>query len=322
MIRLSWLNHADQVTQDDYAQGPLPLPIPTDLGYGVYSRLDLPLGFSFLRADHHFHPSAAGRVIPITEVSIDYGEPRFVVQSLRKGRVFQQEMNPTITLMIEPGRDLFGHALARHSLPSVEGSMSCEMVAMSVPIRVLDLMVGEADRHRLMIQLGVENLSSISVRPMPRHVSGMLFNTFKPGLRGAIQDLATQGRALEYLSALMDCCSIPTLHESDHPSMFEKVTRLRLHLLSLEGKLPTLEQLALQYRASARRLNAEFAKVHGQSILSFITQHRLEQARLALQETDIPMKALAARLGFSHVNYFITVFKRRFGYTPGALRRR
>jgi AraC-like DNA-binding protein len=34
------------------------------------------------------------------------------------------------------------------------------------------------------------------------------------------------------------------------------------------------------------------------------------------------MKALANQLGYSHVNHFITAFKRQFGYSPGTIRRR
>lgn len=41
-----------------------------------------------------------------------------------------------------------------------------------------------------------------------------------------------------------------------------------------------------------------------------------------LVETGLPMKVLASRLGYSHVNNFINAFKNRFGYSPGSLRRK
>ncbi|NTW85245.1 MAG: AraC family transcriptional regulator, partial [Holophagaceae bacterium] len=33
------------------------------------------------------------------------------------------------------------------------------------------------------------------------------------------------------------------------------------------------------------------------------------------------MKALAANLGYSHVNNFIYAFKKKFGYPPGSVRK-
>jgi len=33
------------------------------------------------------------------------------------------------------------------------------------------------------------------------------------------------------------------------------------------------------------------------------------------------MKTLAHKIGYSHVNHFITAFKKKFGVTPGSLRK-
>jgi AraC-like DNA-binding protein len=33
------------------------------------------------------------------------------------------------------------------------------------------------------------------------------------------------------------------------------------------------------------------------------------------------MKVIAERLGYSHVNHFITALKRKFGYPPGSVRK-
>ena len=320
-VQLSWLHESRPDLEDEYTQGPVAIPIPAELGHGEFTRIDLPLGFSFFTANHHFLPAAAGRLVPVAEVSIDYGEPRFIVQSLRKGRVCQQELDPDITLMFEPGRDLFAHAVSRRCRPMVEGTTTCEMVAMSLSIQWLHALIGEQEGNRLLGFLGIGPLQSFSVRAFPRRLSALLFDAISPRISGPVLWLAAQAKALDYLSQLLDCCDIPYTPEGTRSSIQGKVTRLRSHLLSLEGKLPSLEALSKEYGMSARRLNAEFLRVYGEPILGFITGHRLEQARLALLETDIPMKALSARLGFSHVNYFITVFKRRFGYTPGSIRK-
>lgn len=101
----------------------------------------------------------------------------------------------------------------------------------------------------------------------------------------------------------------------------QKIRDLKEHLLNLEGRLPTLGQLGTDFGLSAKQLNIEFKAEFGQSIFEYVTANRLEQAHEALLQSSIPMKVLSQRLGYSHVNHFITAFKRKFGYPPGSLRR-
>lgn len=72
---------------------------------------------------------------------------------------------------------------------------------------------------------------------------------------------------------------------------------------------------------SARWLYEAFTREYGQTIFSFITDHRLNEAHVAMREGALPIKAISARLGYSHVNHFTVAFKKKFGYPPGSLRR-
>ena len=68
-------------------------------------------------------------------------------------------------------------------------------------------------------------------------------------------------------------------------------------------------------------MNQAFFEKYGQSIYNFLSNQRLEQAHYGLLKTDIPMKTIAHKIGYSHVNHFITAFKNKFGVTPGSLRK-
>jgi len=80
--------------------------------------------------------------------------------------------------------------------------------------------------------------------------------------------------------------------------------------------------LAQQYGISARVLNDEFRKVYGCSIFTYISELRLKEAHEVLLKTDIPMKTLAINLGYRHVKHVICAFGRKFGYSPGSLRKK
>ncbi len=92
-------------------------------------------------------------------------------------------------------------------------------------------------------------------------------------------------------------------------------------LVNTRGKLPTMEELATQYGCSIRILNNEFSAEYGQPVAASLAEYRFKLAHDAVQQTTIPLKVLAQQLGYSHVNHFISAFRKKFGYAPGKLRR-
>lgn len=75
-------------------------------------------------------------------------------------------------------------------------------------------------------------------------------------------------------------------------------------------------------RSAIRTLNSEFTAAYGQPVMEFITGYRFQRARTTIQNTTIPLKVLAELLGYSHVNNFINAFRKKYGYPPGALRKK
>lgn len=59
----------------------------------------------------------------------------------------------------------------------------------------------------------------------------------------------------------------------------------------------------------------------GRTIKAEITRVRLHRAKLLLQETELPIAAIAARSGFSESKYFCEVFHKSEGLTATAYRR-
>jgi AraC-like DNA-binding protein len=140
-------------------------------------------------------------------------------------------------------------------------------------------------------------------------------------MTGTLKRLHAQSKVLEYLCNLSTyVCAQPVSGARTERSR-EIVRDLHDFLIRQEGKLPTLDELAVRYGLSARWLNDEFAREYGMPIYSFITDHRLAEAHTALLDGNLPIKKISQRLGYSHVNHFTNGFKKKFGYTPGSLRR-
>ncbi len=196
------------------------------------------------------------------------------------------------------------------------------MVALQAQIATLERLLGESEAAALLGALDLSTLPSVAVRAMPRQVSAPLHQAMARSLTGEAQKLYAQAKVLEYLSGLSEHLSLVAGGMTASATLNERVAACRDLLLRLEGKLPSLVALAQAFELPAKRLNAAFSETYGQTIFAFITAHRLDQARQALLETDVPMKALSHKLGYSHVNNFITAFQKRFGQSPGSLRSR
>lgn len=71
---------------------------------------------------------------------------------------------------------------------------------------------------------------------------------------------------------------------------------------------------------SYSRFRSRFVKENGRSPYAYLLQLRMELARRWLRSTDEPIKAVAARCGFSRVEPFIRAFAKKHGHTPSRWR--
>ncbi len=61
---------------------------------------------------------------------------------------------------------------------------------------------------------------------------------------------------------------------------------------------------------------ARFGEIFGQPPHAFLTDCRLQEAARLLRETDLPVKAVASRVGYNSRSHFSRTFKDRFGCDP------
>jgi transcriptional regulator GlxA family with amidase domain len=64
-----------------------------------------------------------------------------------------------------------------------------------------------------------------------------------------------------------------------------------------------------------------FAAALGVRPAAWIERRRIRQAQLLLATSDLPIKGVAARLGYGHAPHFARAFRRVTGLSPGAYRR-
>jgi len=326
-VTFEWLSDAGEKvagTEDRNfgTAGWLDYPMPPRCGKGGYEALDLTLGMTFVRTALEFSPSVLGKMLPMMEVDAEFLEPTFHAMSLRGVRGGLIEMYPPAGLALSPGVDLFRYTKHYRSTFTADATSSGEACHCSIGRTVLNQLIGSDVAETLLASLGISEPPSTIAKQIPLHVSQLMISAAASTLSGSTRKLFCQAKILEYLAALVHlvCASAEVVPEHNQRSRNRSLA-LHAKLLSCEGKLPTLDELANEFGRSAKLLNEEFGQEFGKSIYAFMTEHRLNQAHAAMQSTNTSIKQLAAKLGYSHVNNFTNAFKKKFGYPPGSLRR-
>lgn len=268
-------------------------------------------------------PKYRHEFLPIADVEGSLEEPSFMVRSVTHGKCIQTEQIPPTSLCCEPGIDFFRYAQDfRFNLQCCQtGTHPVSFTSLCIAQSRMEDLIGENNFQKLIKKLHITPPPSVRAIKTSKTISDPLRNALHSKYQGQMQILFGHGKILEYLCALSN--EILNDNEKTSPTHIERqVEDLHFALKNMEGKIPKLTELAQTYGHSARSLNQEFKRIYGESITCFVADHRLNQAHSALICSNAPIKKLSERLGYSHVNHFITAFSRKFGYPPGHLRRR
>ena len=88
------------------------------------------------------------------------------------------------------------------------------------------------------------------------------------------------------------------------------------------GEPLTLQRLGEEFHMSPKYFSSYFQKRFARNFSDYLTAVRIERAKTLLQQTDAGVEWVAQQAGFSGSSYFIRVFRRAAGCTPGQYRRR
>ena len=81
-------------------------------------------------------------------------------------------------------------------------------------------------------------------------------------------------------------------------------------------ELFSLQELANKYHVSAGCLSAHFRRAVGISPMQYVTQSRMQRARLLLLSSELSIAAIAGQCGYPDVSNFVRRFRLQFQQTP------
>jgi len=98
------------------------------------------------------------------------------------------------------------------------------------------------------------------------------------------------------------------------------ITRIQDHVMANIKNRQTIASLAAAVGMSARNFSRQFVQETGMTPHEFVERARLDAARMRLESSDQPLKAIAYDCGFGSADRMRIIFRDRFGVTPAQYR--
>lgn len=89
----------------------------------------------------------------------------------------------------------------------------------------------------------------------------------------------------------------------------------------ISKKPPSIRSLSRKVALNEYKLKTGFKQYFNTSIFDWLIDRKMQHARHLILTTNRPIKDICAMVGYPRTTNFITAFRRRFGMTPGSLRR-
>lgn len=102
------------------------------------------------------------------------------------------------------------------------------------------------------------------------------------------------------------------LNHENHDPIVEAQRYIRAHFY----ETLTLQSMARHVCMSRAQFAAQFHQKSGQTFNDFLTQRRIEHAKVLLQETDCTLTFICHNIGYHSLTYFRRLFIRKVGIAP------
>ncbi|UUZ81280.1 helix-turn-helix transcriptional regulator [Paenibacillus sp. P26] len=74
--------------------------------------------------------------------------------------------------------------------------------------------------------------------------------------------------------------------------------------------------LSEKFHFSPQYIAKKFKELYNTTVMTYLTEPRMEKAKSLLIHTEMPVSEMAATLGYADENYFGKVFKKQTGSSP------
>lgn len=296
------------------------IPFDPSLGSIQLETQQLGLGITVFRWKFSLSKKAIGRRIPFALLESEYPSKSFTVRSVFGGSIGFHDDSEDREIIVGPDSELFSFTDHLNSQLCIYGSPKIELIHFRIPEEGLRQLIGNVAVGTLFNTLELNSSPHHRLKSTPLSIRLPLYSTILEANIERNNNFYVQVKIMEYLAGLMNIDALNSGQEFSN-KLNGHLDELHKLLSSINGNSDSLSEIAKHHHISIRTLDAEFKKKFHQSTFTFLLSKRLDEAHLALSTETTALKIISAKSGYSHVSHFSTAFKKKFGYSPGKLRK-
>lgn len=210
------------------------------------------------------------------------------------------------TIKVEEGQAFLAKIPSEHSYYLPEESKSWEFIYIVFYGREVDIRWDEI----------LNCIGTVAKFEVDSPVIEMLFNIFREAAMDKIDDaFRLSGFAYQFFMELYRACK-KDMRKELPPLIQQTIKKMRSEYAVIEG----IDGISNSLGVSKYHLIRQFNKATGISPGKFLTKLKLEKAVELLGSTDLKIDEIARLVGYTNGNYFIKVFHKFFGISPGEYR--
>ena len=306
---INWLIHENfnesSVIGSNHKFSKVAFPYDAKLASGFtqhFSSLD---GIVLIRDRHHFIKKSCPPTIPVGKFSVKFNVPMFVVHLVHAGSIDVYSHNHRINTLRERGVILYARVIEYEVEQVVHTSEDIICTTLIIPELTMKEYLGDLGCQSFYEKLGLSATNSLNLLPAPLDIIDTLLFSFPHNLETKMQALFIQSKIIKFIADINIYNSADLTMPIDSKLTGFKIEDVYSFLETSNGELPTLKDLGKHFGLAPAKLNALFILKYDESIYSYVLNLRLSQAYQALTSSELAMKTIAYKIGYSHVNHFI-----------------
>ena len=151
----------------------------------------------------------------------------------------------------------------------------------------------------------------VKIVPLPEQLDACKFFLKKLGQAESETEFAL---SLGQLLQTLEKCA-------DQEIQYDQVGKIIAYINQNYATIRNIEQIAEQFYISKFHLCRVFKKAMQVTIIEYLNQVRLKNARQLLEASDREIGEISELCGYNSVAYFSNIFKKSFGYSPTEYRK-
>ncbi|TDS18782.1 AraC family transcriptional regulator [Maribacter caenipelagi] len=158
-----------------------------------------------------------------------------------------------------------------------------------------------------------------SQEPFSPSIAVILSQIVNYNLHPSIKSLYVKGKIYELIALYFnrspnaDIEQCPYLADEENVKKIKKAKEI---ILANMAEPPTLAELSSEIGLSLKRLKEGFKQIYGDSVYSFLFDHKMDYAKRLLETGQYNVNEIGLKVGYSTSSHFIAAFKKKYNTTP------